>query len=230
MIALQPSMVGLPSPGRRSAVAWVFAVAYVVCVVVDLTVELIGLDTVALITQAMAMPLLACALVAAVRRLDRMTGPVLVALIFSWLGDTVGNHDLLVKLGLFLLAQLAYVVAFWPRRHVSLLFRPWALVGYGALFLAMVAILLPRTEALAVPVVVYGLCVVLMAVLASGLGRQGAIGGLFFVISDSILGTKWFYHSADTTNMIDFSIMFSYLLAQGLLVAAVVLDRRRYRR
>jgi uncharacterized membrane protein YhhN len=223
MITLQ-SHLSRPIPGspRGRALVWVLAIAYVINALVDLTAEALSRDDVARITQGLAMPLLAAVLIVATRRLDRLITLVLVALIFSWLGDAFAGDVLLLKIVFFLLAQLAFIVAFWPHRSRSLLRRPSALIGYGVLALALLSILLPRTGALVVPVLIYGLSLVLMAVLASGLGRRGAIGGLFFVISDSMLGVKWFHQPQAAVDLIDFAIMFSYLLAQALLVFAVI--------
>ena len=81
-------------------------------------------------TQPLLMPALAAVLLTGTSvprsRLVRIT---LLALFFSWLGDTLprlasGDAGFLVMVGCFLLAQVAYVVAFWPLRGQSLLARP----------------------------------------------------------------------------------------------------------
>lgn len=231
MITLQSQLTrpGPSSPRRRMLVR-VLAVAYVINALIDLTAELLGADGVAWTAQSLAMPLLAAVLLAATRRFDRLVVATLIALLFSWVGDSFANDVFLLKLGCFLLAQFAYIVAFWPLRLQSLLVRPSAVIGYGVLSVVLLAILLPRTEGLALPVIVYGLSLVLMALLASGLGRRGAIGGLFFVVSDSVLGMKFFHQPSAAGDLIDFAIMFSYLLAQGLLVAGVIIVGRLRRR
>jgi hypothetical protein len=69
--------------------------------------------------------------------------------------------------------------------------------------------------------VVYGVSLVTMAILASGLNRWGMIGGLCFVFSDTLLGMHRFYR-LPAADLMDFLIMLSYLLAEAFLVRGVV--------
>jgi uncharacterized membrane protein YhhN len=210
-----------PRPFRTVRVV-VAVVAFGLVSILDLVAEAASWKQAALMFRLLAMPLLTTVLIMARGGGDRIVRLVIAALLFSWLGDTIGGVDQLLKLCFFLLAHVCYIIAFWPERRSSMLVRPWALVGYVILLIVMGVLLLPRAGGLAVPVMIYGCAVVLMAVLAGGLGRIGTIGGLVFVISDALIGILWFYRPSPV-GLMDFSIMLSYLVAQTLLVTAVIL-------
>src|SRR5690606_5697686 len=67
--------------------------------------------------------------------------------------------------------------------------RQWPVpAAYLLLWVAAIAALWPRLDALAAPIAVYGLLLVAMGAAASGLGRSAAVGGALFVASDLMLG------------------------------------------
>mgnify|MGYP006374243281 CR=1 FL=1 len=148
---------------------------FVTVAVLHLGAQLTGADDVADATQVLLMPLLAAALwlntEAARGRLVTLT---LVALGLSWLGDsapklTQGDTAFLIMIGFFLLAQVAYVMAFWPFRGRSVLNvgRP-LLLGYVAVVVALVLACVGGAAGMLVPVLVYGALLGTMAVLATG--------------------------------------------------------------
>src|SRR5690606_24949047 len=111
----------------------------------------------------------------AVPRASREVRLVLVALGFSWLGDTLprladGDAALLTMIGCFLLAQLVYAAAFWPSRHRSVLGRPLALLPYLLAGATIVGLSAREAGALLPAVAVYALAILAMAVLATGRG------------------------------------------------------------
>lgn len=213
----------LPSPGARLC-----ALAFVVVALVHLGALLAGAGAVADVSQALAMPALAAAVATATRwPRGHLVRWVLVALGASWLGDALpslldGDAAFLVMVGCFLVAQVAYVVAFAPSARRSVLFRrPPLLVAYGAVLVALVGWCAPHAGALLVPVAVYGACLVAMAVLATGLSRLAGIGGAVFVVSDGLIALDRFvpgWHLAGQGEW----VMVTYFVAQGLLAAAVV--------
>jgi uncharacterized membrane protein YhhN len=229
---ITPKLAGGPrptdrAPGRRP-VLWVLAAAFAVCSVLDLAAEAFGWDASADVFRTFALPLLIGCLFAARPPISRTITLLIGGLLFSWLGDTVGEVGFIVKIGLFLVAQWFFIGAFWPYRAGSLLRKPLALAGYAVLLVVLVAVLIRPAGELAVPVMVYGTSLVAMAVLASGLNRWGTIGGLCFVVSDTLLGMDRFYALA-MPDLMDFLIMLSYLVAEVLLVvAAVTAVRNRY--
>lgn len=207
----------------------VAGLVYVVIAVGHLCAVLAGAEWLTRPTQWLLMPVLAAALMAATTHPRRRL--VLLALAFSWLGDTVpsaltGDAAYLSMVGLFLCAQVTYIVAFWPDRDESVARRP-AVLGYLAAFVALLVLCGPGTGSLFIPVCVYGVCLTLMAVLASGVHRLTWIGGTVFFVSDSLIGLGRF---ADwyTPPVPSFWIMVTYVVAQPLIVAGVV--RRAQRR
>ena len=190
-----------------------------------LLAQLVGATVVAGITQVLLMPMLALALWSGTGpsrgRLVRLT---LLALGFSWLGDTIprfvgGDPGFLGMLGSFLCAQVVYVIAFWPRRRRSLLVRPPAAAPYLLVAVAVVALSAPGAGALLPAVVVYASVLCAMALLATGLGRAAGVGGAVFVVSDSLIALDAF--GTLTLPAHSVWVMATYLTAQLLLVLAV---------
>lgn len=195
---------------------------------VHLAGQLTGAATVADATQVLLMPAVAGLLLTGTRaprvRLVRLA---LVALLLSWLGDSVprltaGDASFLLMVGFFLVAQLVYVAALWPYRHTSLLHRPAALVPYGAVGIVIVVLCAPQAGAMLPAVTVYAAAIVAMAVLATGLGRLAGAGAVVFVASDALIALDAF--GVMTLPGQGFWVMSSYITAQTLLIMAV---RRR---
>jgi len=177
------------------------------------------------LTQVLLMPLLAAALFAGTSRpRGRLVGLVLIALFFSWLGDTVprfvgGDGGFLSLVGCFLVAQVVYAVAFWPFRKQSLLGRPAVVGVYGVALVLLVVLCAEEAGPLLVPVVVYGIALVTMAVLATGLGPVAGVGGAVFLVSDSLIALRAFADIDLPAH--SFWVMLTYVVGQVLLVLAV---------
>lgn len=214
--------------GRElSTAARCWAAGFVVVALVQVTAELLHADEVAQVTQWLVMPLLAAAVATATRwpRGRRVAG-TLVALGFSWLGDLLpsfaGSSAFLTMVGCFLLAQVAYVVAFAPDVRRSVVHRrPAALAGYVAVLVVLVALCAPHAGALLVPVAVYGGVLTAMAVLSTGVSRIAGIGGAVFLVSDSLIALEAFVPAWDLPAN-GFWVMSTYCLGQALLAAGVV--------
>lgn len=229
---ITPKLAGSPCPAHRRLgrrpVLWIMVAAFGVCSVLDLLSEVLGWDRASDVFRTLALPLLIGCLLSARPPITRTIILVIGALLFSWLGDTLGEIGFVIKIALFLIAQWFFIGAFWRYRSTSLLRRPFAVFCYAALLVVLVAVLIRAAGSLAVPVVVYGVSLVSMAILASGLNRWGTIGGLSFVVSDTLLGMKEFY-SLPAPDLMDFLIMLSYLAAEVLLVRGAVGVERRAR-
>lgn len=188
-------------------------------------------------TQWLLMPLLALGLWAA-RHAPRppLVNAALIALGFSWLGDALpdvvggaGDASFLTMVGCFLVAQLAWIAAFHPFRERSFLSRSRLAVGvYAACLLGLVVLCLPGAGGLFVPVLIYGVCLTVMAILSSGLGRVGALGGALFFVSDSMIAIGAFAPTAFLPHG-DVPVMLTYIAAQALLVSAVLHHTRTVR-
>ena len=219
----------------RSRAALVATASFALVVLVHLVGQLTGPEALRVGTQVLAMPLLALVLLAWTRaprgHLERWA---VVGLGLSWLGDAApklaGDHSFLVMVGFFLLAQVAFVVAFWPRRARSIASRgsrawPLPLAVYAAVLAVFLWWCVPGAGALAVPVVLYGTVLVAMAVLSTGIHPLAATGGALFVVSDGLIAlnafTDWY-----ALGWLCFAVMSTYLAAQALLVAGVLAANR----
>lgn len=178
-------------------------------------------------------PLTTALILAAVALLPPSAGAayrhwVLAALVLSLVGDVClmfkGELWFAAGLGSFLVAHLFFILAFaggvalgWP--------PPWTalLVLYG---LGLGAWLLPRAGALRIPVALY--CLVLLGMALSAALRLERLGGdaawlavsgsVLFMLSDSLLAVRQFggpYRGAQAL------ILSSYWLAIGLIAASV---------
>lgn len=226
---------------RHRLVALGFAAAFGAVGVVHLIAQLVadGDDGNATtrITQWLLMPLLATAFAAATTphqdaRRSRTVTWVLVALGWSWLGDAApdlatGDTAFLLKVGFFLIAQLCYIVAFWPFRDRSVLRvrRGW-LLCYLAAIAALVVACAPHAGALLVPILVYGGCLGTMAVLATGLPLLTAVGGAVFLVSDGLIALQAFVPGLELAKG-GFWVMSTYLVAQALITLGVLRAERR---
>lgn len=217
---------------NRTSAAGAAFVAFAVDAVVHLVAQLVAADSVVTeVTQWLLMPLLALGLAAHTAaprgRLVRLT---LLALVFSWLGDTApdlvdGDTAFLVLIGFFLCAQITYIAAFVPYRETSVLHtRRWVLAVYGAAVVGLVAACAPGAGPLVAAVTVYGLCIAAMAVLATGVSRAVAWGAVVFVISDSLIALGAFVEGF-ALPVAGFWIMLTYIGAQALIVRGVLTAR-----
>lgn len=206
----------------------VLFVLFVAVTALHLAVLLLGAQTWDRPTQALLMPVLAAFLLSAVPApRGRLTGLVLVALGFSWLGDTApefapGDSGFLVMVGFFLVAQVFYIAAFWPLRAESVLCRRrMLLLPYLAAVAALVVLCAPGAGSLLVPVLVYGLLLGAMAVLSTGVHPWAAAGGALFLISDGLIALRAFAPGFDPP-LGGFWVMLTYTAAQALLVLGLL--------
>lgn len=179
------------------------------------------------LTQVLLMPALAWVLLTGTPNpKSRLVRLVLLALLLSWLGDTLPRFaedesevGFGLMLGAFLLAQLAYVAAFLPFAGRSIArTRPVLLIPYLLALLVLVALTAGGGGPL-VPVIAYGLAIVVMAVLATGIDRVAAIGAVLFLVSDTFIAVRAFVGLELPLHGV--WVMLTYVLGQALLVTAV---------
>lgn len=177
-------------------------------------------------TQILLMPALAAVLVAGTATPTRLSRIVLVALGASWLGDSVprflaDDPGFLAMVGCFLVAQVAYIAGFAPYRSESAPWSEWRCrLPYLAAFAGLVAWCLPSAGVLAPPVIVYGAALTAMAMLSPGVSTTAGVGGAIFMASDGLIALHAF--PGVTLPVHDFWVMLTYLVGQGLIVAAVI--------
>lgn len=221
---------GVPMIVLRRPARVVVAVLAVVTVV-HLGAQLFGPQRLADGTQWTLMPLLAAALVVQVPSpRGRLAAWTLVALAFSWLGDSApdladGDTAFLLMVGFFLCAQVAYIVAFAPfAANSPLRRRPPLALPYVAAVTLLVVLCAPGAGSLLVPVLVYGVCLGTMAALSSGVDGATWAGGALFLVSDGLIALDAFVPSFDLPAQ-GFWVMLTYVVAQVLIVYGV-LERR----
>lgn len=178
-------------------------------------------------TKLLLMPLLAVPVLVSAPRLEPRVTIVLLlaALLFSWLGDGAGalfpgGPELPLMLGFFGLAHIAYILLFarfLARRRLPL----WTLV-YAAWWVAMILILGPHTGSLLVAVALYGLVLAGTAAFAGRCHPVVAVGGGFFLLSDTILAFRLFLPEA-LPAWSSPAVMLTYTLGQGLIIAGSLL-------
>ncbi|GAA1802212.1 lysoplasmalogenase [Agromyces neolithicus] len=183
-------------------------------------------------SKALLMPLLAAAVLLAVGRPRPSQAWLLVtALAGSWVGDVLLSFPGFFVPGLlaFLAAHVAFIVLFLRlpvqsgRRRL-----PAGALVYVAWYAGFLALLGPHLGALLVPVAVYGAVLGSMAALAGGRGGPIAVGGAFFVVSDSVLALGRFLPGYEFA-LHDLVVMSTYLAAQGLIAWGVVSGLRAAR-
>ena len=149
---------------------------------------------------------------------------VLVGLSLSWIGDVAllwPQQGFLPGLVSFLLAHLAYLVAFTRQQRLAVRVLPF--VAYALVAAAVLWHLWPGVPAaLRLPVLAYVLCLSAMAAQTGALALAGgphgrvlagvlAIGGALFMLSDALLATNKFAGPLPLANL---WILSSYWAAQ----------------
>lgn len=228
---MQPdSSLSVPTPQRAgiAPVVWAFlpyaAMSLLHVVLLAMQHPLAGP------TKLLLMPLLALPVVVSARRLT--TAPLLLllaALLFSWLGDGAGaffpaGPELPLMLAFFGVAHLAYIALF--ARHLARRRFPWWTLVYAAWWLAMILVLGPHTGSLLPAVAAYGLVLGGTAAFAARCHPLVAVGGAFFLASDTILAFRLFLPDA-LPAWSSPAVMATYTLGQGLIVAGALLTLRR---
>jgi uncharacterized membrane protein YhhN len=217
----------------------------------------LGLETIVYPTKLLLMPVLAIAALWALwtpRRApgaDRSVPPrawrtgapeepsetaaatlLFLAIAFSWLGDGASfffpmfDDELPAMLLCFGVAHVVYI---WLlARHLGVRRIPAWTVVYAAWWGILVAVLWPHLGSLLVPVMIYGVVLGGTALASTRGGTITALGGAFFLASDTILALRLFMPgvSAELTGP---WVMLTYTLGQGLLVWGIVrvLQERR---
>lgn len=220
----------------------VFLVTFALICSVELLSHLLDLALIHTVAKPLLLPLLIGYYIAGTDKEER-SRTVLLALVFSWIGDVLlmfqpqGELYFIGGLLAFLVAHLYYIFAY--RQFMiedtskALLgvqrFRfsfPIILAGTG-----LVSVLYSHLGGLKIPVIVYALVLVLMVVNALfRFGRTSLasfsmvfFGATLFMISDSMIAINKFMLPIAYSG---FWVMFTYLGAQYLIVQGLIKHRR----
>lgn len=192
---------------------------YAIAAAVNLGAQLAGASDLASVAQYCLMPLLIFALLLTLRPLPQERAVFFVAaLLFSWGGDVLLALSFPLGLASFLLAHLSFIVTFTRPglRSARPWWQPrWAWV-YVAWYLALLSVLAPHVGMLLPALAVYGAALGTMAFLAARISPLLAVGGVCFVVSDSLLATQLFLPDLQPP-LVGFWVMLSYIAAEALL-------------
>ncbi|MEQ9301087.1 MAG: lysoplasmalogenase [Cyclobacteriaceae bacterium] len=207
-----------------------FAFAFFIAAIIELTAHLFGTGLNAY-SKPLLMPLLLIYfLVSYQHKFDRRALMVTLALLLSCAGDVSlmgqGTASFIAGLSCFLFAHIAYIFIFMRSEETeSFYFRlSWKLIapmlGY---IIALMMFLLPGSGPMMVPIIIYGLTILMMWYTASlrfGIRSpyqnwQIIIGATFFVLSDSMIGLNRFYTELAQSG---FLIMSTYIGGQFLII------------
>jgi uncharacterized membrane protein YhhN len=174
--------------------------------------------------------LIACFVYQAKDIRNRLKKWVIIALVFSWIGDILLMFQadqpefFLAGLVSFLLAHISYILFFHFTRLRERIASRWYLMLFVVVYYTVLIMQLgPYLGDFAVPVRGYGIVISFMLMLAMHMlfmknkraGFAMLIGAALFVLSDSILAFNKFYQSFETAGVL---IMLTYGMAQFFIV------------
>jgi uncharacterized membrane protein YhhN len=211
----------------------ILLVAYAVFSVANIACVAVGATWPTTLTKACLMPLLLAWLLVMMRRGSRVPSALrwlAVGVVFAWFGDLLlsgdGDGFFIAGIAAFLIMQVCYIVAF-TRVPGPGLVRAWkvSLIPYVLVWLVLNILVSPGVGALRIPVIVYSVVLVAMAVAALDLvirvpqdkGWRVAIGAALFVLSDALIALTAFGPLTESNGW-SVLIMSTYLAAQAMIV------------
>lgn len=210
----------------RTLLPWAF-VPYIAVSVVHV-VSLAAGSTIAGPTKLWLMLLLALPVLASLRlRPASAIVLLLAAIALSWFGDAADalfpvGSELPLMLLFFGLAHFAYIALF--TRTLKTRRMPWWTLVFAVWWIGMIVVLGPQTGDLLPAVAAYGIVLGGTAAFAARCHPVIALGGIFFLISDTLLAFRLFADAAPRwTSPL---VMLTYTLGQGLIVAGALIALR----
>lgn len=159
---------------------------------------------------------------------------VVLALVFSWLGDVLlmfdlmNNNFFIFGLIAFLIAHIFYIV-FYERitRLENLRKNYWLFIPVLIYYSILIYVLSPHLGEMKLPVRIYGVVISYMLIQALQVARiknkqasgMMIIGAILFIASDSILAINKFYSPFETAGI---AIMATYGIAQLLITLGAI--------
>ena len=204
---------------------------FLIVVVTELLSQIYDWNSIHMVVKPILMPSLAAYFFFSVEQKNKLAFFVIIALLFSWLGDVMLLFEeikpIYFMLGLvsFLLAHITYILIF---SKSSQDFKPriftystgFLLVLYGILLLLL---MWPGLGDLMIPVTIYTTIIMIMAITALFRKANGTslvlIGAMLFVASDSLLALNKFYQPFVAAG---FWTMLTYILAQYFIVTGMI--------
>ena len=159
--------------------------------------------------------------------------PVMLALIFSWLGDVLllSNDLFIAGLAAFLVAHVFYIVAYHKTGAASGELKPVDTIKLAVLGAVLITILFPKLGGMMIPVLAYAMVLLAMALWAHK--RRGATtarsfmlvssGAILFVISDGVIAVNKFAFEVPGERIL---VMSTYIAAQYLIIRGLLEHER----
>ena len=193
---------------------------------VHLGAKLAGADRLDEVSKALLVPALGVRLIGVRQHRRRRMALLVTEMALSWIGDLTIDRSFRTGLASFLAAHLCMIALFWSGFRARM--SPWSVLLLPWLVIMMVILRPPRVTALYPAVVAYATVLAAMAASAGRGGRRTAVGGILFVVSDSLLAVRQFTPWLRSRPW-GAVVMASYLAAQLLLVDGVVTGTARSR-
>lgn len=154
---------------------------------------------------------------------------VMAALVFSWAGDVflISSDWFIAGLVSFLIAHVFYIIAYQKTGAANGELRPLDILKFAVYGVVLMWIIYPGLGDMLVPVLIYALVLLGMAVWAHK--RRGAtsstsfqyvaIGAILFALSDGLIAVNKFAYPIPAERILIMSIYMTaqYLIVQGLI-------------
>jgi len=193
------------------------------------------------ITKALLVPIAALALYHETQAKPAFVKPVIIGLVFGWVGDVLlhfqGFGYFIGGLSAFLIGHLCYIYAFGKEVSQSkkvhfLMEKPYMMLPYAAFFIYIIYRINPTLDsAMKVPVFLYCFVILVMSLMAANRYNAAGkaswnlvlVGSLLFVASDYFLAINKFVGEIPYARLV---IMSTYIAAQGLIAYGFALKYR----
>ncbi|MDZ7576997.1 MAG: lysoplasmalogenase [Candidatus Nanopelagicales bacterium] len=227
----------------RSGAASSVLMIYVLASILNVVGNGLAGPAIAYVTKPLLMPaLFVWVLLVATRPLGRTQRRLLLGMVFAWLGDLLliaqdissdGGVFFLLGLAAFFGMQVCFIAAFLgvPGNH---LLRQGPVLALPLVAYWLVMNLMLQPGALRIPVLIYSVVLVGMAIAALDLVPRLAVpfgwrvftGSVFFVISDSLIALQAF-GGMEIGRWQGVLVMATYTIAQFLIVTGLIAGTNR---
>jgi uncharacterized membrane protein YhhN len=210
-----------------TSAARAFLVAFVVDAAIHLFAVTANLDVLGFVTKPLLMILLIGVTLSSVKFADHPAVKFLVlGQIFSCVGDIAlmpdGQMFFILGMAGFGVAQVMYILGYFRiGARQGYAERKWVLIVYPAFWVIANAALFPGLGILRIPIAIYSLFLVGMAMTSMSLGTVFGIGGTLFMLSDLTIGENVAYGVFPGAHTV---IMATYIVGQ-LIICLCFINR-----
>jgi uncharacterized membrane protein YhhN len=204
-------------------------ILYAIAAAAVLTGLLLDLQPLYITAKALLMPTLLLYFVTLTKGYPSWRLYVVMALVFSWAGDVflISGDGFIAGLAAFLIAHIFYIIAYQKTGAAAGELRTLDILKFVVYGAALIWLIYPGLNDLVIPVLIYALVLLGMAVWAHK--RRGATsansfklvaaGATLFAFSDGLIAMNKFAYTISAERILVMSIYMTaqYLIAQGLI-------------